>query len=131
MTFIRRPTLFPLGEKSSRNWGYVYTASVTTAATNRGQGKALGRLLWLSVDTVVMLDESMRQSGRENAGFVDLLQRLRDGVCNAEDYDLLAGRHLRKMNVQNRGAWKFAPVIVTSNATRDAINRRAAEAFAE
>ena len=87
----------PIGD--TRLYKDVNTASVTTAATNRGQSKALGRLLWLSVETVVMLDESMRQSGSGNAGFVDLLQRLRDGGCNAGDYDLLAGRNLREIDV--------------------------------
>lgn len=35
-----------------------------------------GKLLWLSINTVVILSEIMRQSGPENKNFVDLLGRL-------------------------------------------------------
>ena len=120
----------PIGD--TRLYKDVNTTSVMAAATNRGQSKALGRLLWLSVEKVVILHETMRQSGSNNTGFVDLLQRLRDGVCNKRDYELLKGRGLRMMDIPNGDdGWKFAPVIVTSNATRDAINIRGAYAFAE
>ena len=42
-------------------------------------------LLWLSFETVVILEETTRQAGPENAGFVGLLQRPRDGVCDEDD----------------------------------------------
>ena len=119
----------PIGD--TRLYRDINTASVMAAATNRGQGKALGRLLWVSVETVVMLDETMRQSGSTNVSFVDLLGRMCDGVCNERDYDILAGRRLRGLDCKGDGEWEFAPVIVASNATRDAINCRAAEAFVE
>ena len=92
----------------------------------------LGRLLWLSIETVVILHETMHQAGSSNAGFVDLLQCLRGGFCNRDDYDVLANRSLQRLTLPNEGAdWRFTPVIVANNATRDAINRRAAEAFAK
>ena len=51
----------PIGD--TRLYKNVNTANLGAAVTNRAQGKILGRLLWLSFDTVVMLEESMRQSG--------------------------------------------------------------------
>ena len=41
----------------------VDTTSATASSTNKAQGGVLGRLLWLSVETVVILDKSMRQAG--------------------------------------------------------------------
>jgi hypothetical protein len=122
--------LLPIGDTCL--YKDMNTASVSAAVTNRGQGKTLGRLLWLSVETVVILHETMRQSGDANARFVELLQRLRDGCCNDDDYGVLAGRCLSQHSLpSNDRSWAFAPVIVTSNATRDAINREAARAFAD
>jgi hypothetical protein len=66
-----------------------------------------------------------------NARFVDLLGRLRGGNCSDEDYELLASRTLDNGGGLSTGQWSFSPVIVTNNATRDAINRHATEAFAE
>ena len=107
------------------------TSALSASTTNRAQGKVLGRLLWLSFETVVILHETMRQSGKNNAPFVDLLQRLRDGVCNGEDYALLKDRCLQRGSDELRkDDWRFAPIIVTNNTTRDAINRKVAEAFA-
>ena len=118
----------PIGD--TRLYKDVNTSVLSASATNRGQGKVLGRLLWLSFETVVILHETMRQSGRENTVFVDMLQRLRDGDCNKDDYMMLRGRCLQQRTDElNNDDWRFAPVIVTSNATRDAINRKAAEAF--
>jgi len=80
----------------------------------------------------VILQETMRQSGMENNSFVDLWHRLHDGVCNDRDYELFPARNLHNgLIVDNGEEWEFSPVIVTSNATRDAINHKAAEAFAE
>ena len=119
----------PIGD--TRLYKDVNTSAVA-ATSNRAQGKTLGRLLWLSFETVVMLHETMRQAGDANAGFVDLLQRLRDGCCNDKDYEVLVGRSLGRgtLTAGDEG-WEFAPVIVTNNATRDVINQKAAEAFAD
>ena len=119
----------PIGD--TRLYKDINTTTSNASATNRAQGKVLGRLLWLAFDKVVILHESMRQSGSENAKFVELLTRLRDGVCNENDQEILSGRILQRATLEKAGSeWCFAPVIVTNNATRDEINRRAAEAFA-
>jgi len=57
--------------------------------------KVLGKLLWLSVETVVILHEMMRQGGSGNERFVDLLQRLCCGLCTNADYTLLKSKLLR------------------------------------
>src|ERR1700733_1744725 len=59
--------------------------------------------------------------------------RLREGRCTAYDYDLLSSRVMRpSMNIDfSSEPWRHAPVIVYDNATKDAINIRAASAFAK
>lgn len=61
---------------------------------------------------------------------MDLLQRLRDGCCNQSDFELLSDRSLHARSLPLGSEWNVAPVIVSNNATRDAINVKAAEAFA-
>ena len=119
----------PVGDV--RLYKNMVTSALTSGTSKRAQAKALGKLLWLSVETVVMLHETMRQAGAENARFVELLGRLRKGVCTDEDYALLRGRVLNGVQLTVNDEWRGAPVIVTSNATRDAINIRATKAFAD
>jgi hypothetical protein len=119
----------PIGD--TRLYKDIDTTSLTASTTNRSQSKILGRLLWLSFEKVVMLHETMRQCGNGNADFVELLQRLRDGACNEKDYEILSGRVLKPRTLASKsGEEMFTPVIVTNNATRDEINRKATEAFA-
>ncbi|KAF8546020.1 hypothetical protein OG21DRAFT_1370384, partial [Imleria badia] len=80
------------------------------------QADVFGRVLWLSIDVVVMLTEAMRHCGEENQEFMDLLFRL-----------LLE-------NVQpswKDDKWLGAPIIVPSNDAKDALNERAILAFAQ
>ena len=94
------------------------------------QADVFGRLLWLSVDVVVLLTQSMRQSGDANKGFVELLGRLRVGKCNDNDYRLLQSRLLS--TVQPSWAnedWLDAPIIVMGNEAKDALNEGATLAF--
>lgn len=100
-------------------------------ATNAGQNEMFGKLLWLSVNKCVMLTEIMRQRGPENQHFIELLQRLRIGQCNEDDYDLLNTKIL--CHAQPDWAekdWTETPVIVSNNEAKDLINIRCAEAFA-
>jgi len=90
-----------------------------------------GQLLWRSVTMVVMLTEQMRQAGPDNQPFVELLSRLRDGRCSGEDYDLLNTRMLNTvLDGGDRELWRDAPIVVYSNAIKDAINLQATLAFA-
>ncbi|KAI0708650.1 hypothetical protein C8Q76DRAFT_602014, partial [Earliella scabrosa] len=95
----------PVSEK--RLYGWVQTGS-NRSGSDRGQRIVMGKLLWLSFNTVVILKQVMRQRGSENLQFVGLLSRLREG----------------------REDWSMAPTIVSDNATKDALNQYAAEQFA-
>ena len=99
-------------------------------ASKQGQNDVLGKLLWLSVTTVVGLNEVMRQTGPENTTFVNLLMRLRTGKCTVQDYQMLNNRLINKVK-PNWKEWQNVPIIVSDNATKDAINHRATIAFAQ
>lgn len=118
----------PVGE--TRLYASVNT-SQTQRATKKGQEVVFGKLLWLSIKTVVILTESMRQVGPENQRLVQILERLREGKCNEDDFDLLSSRILLNVDNINWNDWKNAPVIVSENAQKDAINERAAYTFAK
>ncbi|KAF8122154.1 hypothetical protein EV363DRAFT_1140523, partial [Boletus edulis] len=91
----------PVGQRS------LYSRTRSRRVSNPGvQADLFGRLLWLSVGVVVLLTHIVRQSGSENAAFVDLLGRLRDDQ------------------------WLNAPFIVPSNDVKDALNERAVESYA-
>lgn len=100
-------------------------------ATARGQENMFGKLLWLSVRTVFILTEVMRQQGAENENFVQLLARLREGECTREDFRKLDARVMKntRPDLSDPG-WASAPIIVCGNKVKDALNERAAEAFA-
>ena len=104
------------------------------AGTERGQQRLKGKLLWLSVSTVVLLQKNNRQSGIENVRFVELLTRLRDGNCNTSDYQLLLSRVVtaeRNILEWNLHPSKLIPIIVCNNSTKDAINLAMANSFAQ
>lgn len=106
-----------------------YTKLHTDAPS--GQKTVLGKLLWRSVETVVLLNEQMRQIGTANARFVSLLDRLRDGTCTDEDFELLNTRLISTAGEDLANElWRNAPIIVSENAIKDAINVRATLAFA-
>jgi len=91
----------------------------------------MGKLLWLSVDTVIELTEIMRQMGSSNDWFVALLGRLRKGQCTEDDYALLKTRIICPSNNLSNSdeQWKHAPMIVSENAAKEALNERMAIAF--
>ena len=103
--------------------------SKTSSASTRGQETVFGKLLWLSINKVVILTQSMRQCGPENERLVQLLGRLREGRCTDDDFDLLSTRILDNISV-NWSEWQNVPIIVSENAQKDALNERAAQAFA-
>lgn len=120
----------PVSEK--RLYGWVNTYSRSKAGRASGQQIVLGKLLWLSFNTVIDLKEIMRQTGCNNAHFVDLLSRLREGRCNQQDYVLLNTRLLTNQHQQlAKAEWTNAPTIVYDNASKDALNVLAVTAFAE
>ena len=109
----------------------VNQVKLFSRATSAKESTVFGLLLWRSVTTVVMLTEQMRQAGPENTPFVEMLSRLRDGRCTLADYDLLNTRLLRNViDDEHKYLWHDAPMIVYSNAIKDAINLHATLAFA-
>ncbi|KAJ3843076.1 hypothetical protein F5878DRAFT_508464, partial [Lentinula raphanica] len=101
--------LSPVGDSSLCS--HVQTERVSTTA---GQNIVFGKLLWLSVKTVVLLSEIKRQEGTKNLRFVDLLSRLRAVYPDWSE-----------------AGWRNAPLIVCNNETKDALNSKMAAAFAK
>ncbi|KAJ7733453.1 hypothetical protein B0H16DRAFT_1220551, partial [Mycena metata] len=100
----------PVGQK--RLYAKLTQKDISQAGTKYGQKVVFGKLLWLSVSTVVMLTQNMRQTGPDNQPFVELLGRLREGHINWQSK-----------------RWKNAPVIVAENAMKDTINTSMAHGF--
>lgn len=97
----------------------------------QGQQNIYGKLLWLSVTTVVILTENMRQHGPENKALVSLLNRLREGKCTSDDFDLLNSKQLSVSDFTSaENEWSNVPIIVTNNECKDALNVRATAEFA-
>ncbi|KAJ8582751.1 hypothetical protein M405DRAFT_686378, partial [Rhizopogon salebrosus TDB-379] len=65
---------------------------INKCATAQVQKKIFGRLLWLSIKTVVLLKQVVRQHGPENLPFIHLLSRLHEGKCTQKDFELLQSR---------------------------------------
>ncbi|KAJ6530745.1 hypothetical protein B0H19DRAFT_877087, partial [Mycena capillaripes] len=100
--------------KQVRLYSHLDKKAIAKAATKSGQKVVFGKLLWLSVQTVVILTESMRQTGEENRPFVELLDRLPSTL--SVDW--------------TSEPWSSAPVIVAGNAMKDALNVQMARDFA-
>ncbi|KNZ73354.1 hypothetical protein J132_07652 [Termitomyces sp. J132] len=95
-----------------------------------GQDIIFGKLLWLSVQTVVFLTQQHWQMGDNNGRFVELLSRLREGRCNNRDNDLLHLHVLSLLDVNEDPGWRAVPIIVATNAAKDALNECMAKQFA-
>ena len=101
--------------------------------TSSFQDTITGKMLWLSIDVVIHLHHLHRQQGHENSDFQALLSRLREGRCNAADFNLLNSRVLTPSSSIDFSIppWRDAPIIVYNNATKDSLNIKAAIAFAQ
>ena len=81
---------------------------------------------------MIILDKINHQSGDSNIHFVELLSRLQIKECTISDYNLLRSRVISEM--QNLHTWNlslndYCPVIVSDNASKDAINIKMAMSF--
>lgn len=97
------------------------------------QQQVSGKLLWLCIDTVVVLHQVWRQHSESNTAFVDVLGRLCTGSCTADDYAMLSSRVL---NTNQRPdwtvePWSTTPLIVSQNDVKDAFNEHLTRSFAE
>ncbi len=116
----------PVGDSKLFSWAPNKSGSDTTLKAMQGH------LLWLSVDTVVVLMQVMHQWGDSNTSFVELLNRLRLGQCTLDDHRALNQRLAEIVQPDwSSKEWATAPLIVTENTVKDAYNRRAMEAFAQ
>ncbi|KAI1782011.1 hypothetical protein LXA43DRAFT_869725, partial [Ganoderma leucocontextum] len=119
----------PVGETCLYAW--VNSSHRSSVKNNSALEVVVGKLLWMCFSHVIMLDEVMRQQGSHKDTFIRLLARLRLGECTDADFNLLNSRLLQN---QPRGdyvsQWATAPIIVSDNATKDAINAQAAVVFA-
>ena len=106
--------------------------NIAKANTKRGQDDILGKLLWLSVKTVVVLNQVMHQRGPKNDQFVSLLTCLHQGKCSDHDFETLNSRIVKNAKPDWQDpAWNRLPVIISDNAVKDALNERGAELFAQ
>ncbi|KAI1792866.1 P-loop containing nucleoside triphosphate hydrolase protein, partial [Ganoderma leucocontextum] len=120
----------PVGE--TRLYAWVNPSRRTSVKKNSAVEVIMGKLLWMCFTDVVILDEVMRQKGSANEAFIHLLARLRVGECTDADFELLNTRLLQNLPTgPYLSQWANAPVIVSDNATKDAINAQAAIAFAK
>ncbi|KAJ8090789.1 hypothetical protein PM082_024970 [Marasmius tenuissimus] len=92
------------------------------------QQKALGKLLWYSVDTVVLLTEICCS---KDPRLTDLLSRIRDSRGSYQDFQVLCSRLVSKVKPIWDKDWEKAQVIVYDNTVKDTLNVDATYAFAE
>ncbi|KAJ7251176.1 hypothetical protein B0H12DRAFT_976918, partial [Mycena haematopus] len=131
----------PVGE--TKLFAHINTAVGNTSG-KKGQANIMGKLLWLSVNTVVILKRIERVHRRKNPltgdlddadpdaiEFVELLGRLREGRCTTEDFDRLNTRLITQLRPNwNESRLRNLPVIVSQNELKDALNEKAARAYA-
>ncbi|KAF9478297.1 hypothetical protein BDN70DRAFT_772967, partial [Pholiota conissans] len=100
-------------------------------ATFTGQHKVFGKLLWLTVNQVVILTQIMRQVSDDCKPFVSMLSRLRTGNCTADDYNMLNSQIVSQNPIDSTDtAWANSPVVVSNNDTKDALNEQMTKEFA-
>ncbi|CAF1468535.1 unnamed protein product [Adineta ricciae] len=85
----------------------------------------VARSLLLQINCVVKLTQQMRT---EDSGYLQLLDRLRHGQCNYDDYDLLQTRVVGQPSIESLhdSPWSKAPILVFRNEVRTQINNKAA-----
>ena len=99
--------------------------------TIRGQKNVFGKLLWLSIDKVIILKDLVRQNIRQDPRFTNLLNRLQVGSYTDEDYEFLSQKQLRNKTTNFCDPiWAQAPIIVSNNDVKDHLNMQSAKSFA-
>ncbi|CAF3596910.1 unnamed protein product [Rotaria sp. Silwood1] len=85
----------------------------------------VARSLILQINCVVKLTQQMRT---EDIRYLQLLERLRQGQCNYDDYELLLTRVVGQPSVSSlrESPWNKAPILVFRNEVRTQINHKAA-----
>ncbi|CAF1361742.1 unnamed protein product [Adineta ricciae] len=85
----------------------------------------VSRSLILQMNCVVKLTQQMRT---EDLRYLQLLDRLRHGQCNYDDYELLQTRVVGQPSIESLhdSPWNKAPILVFRNEVRTQINNKAA-----
>ncbi|CAF4521081.1 unnamed protein product [Rotaria sp. Silwood2] len=85
----------------------------------------VARSLILQMNCVVKLTQQMRT---EDLRYLQLLDRLRHGQCNYDDYELLQTRVVGQPSIESLhdSPWNKAPILVFRNEVRTQINNKAA-----
>ncbi|CAF3777547.1 unnamed protein product [Rotaria sp. Silwood1] len=85
----------------------------------------VARSLILQINCVVKLTQQMRT---EDPRYLQLLERLRHGQCNYDDYELLLTRVIGQPSVGylHDSPWNKAPILVFRNEVRTQLNNKAA-----
>ncbi|CAF1541328.1 unnamed protein product, partial [Rotaria sordida] len=87
--------------------------------------QGVSRSLILQMNCVVKLTQQMRT---EDLRYLQLLDRLRHGQCNYDDYELLQTRVVGQPSIESihDSPWNKAPILVFRNEIRTQINNKAA-----
>ncbi|CAF2763621.1 unnamed protein product [Rotaria sp. Silwood2] len=90
----------------------------------------VARSLILQINCVVKLTQQMRT---EDLRYLQLLERLRHGECNYDDYELLLTRVVGQSSVPllSDSPWNKAPILVFRNEVRTQLNHKAVNHKAE
>ncbi|CAF4602628.1 unnamed protein product [Rotaria sp. Silwood2] len=85
----------------------------------------VARSLILQINCVVKLTQQMRT---EDLQYLELLERLRHGQCNHDNYELLLTRVVGQPSVGSLcdSPWNKAPILVFRNEVRTQLNNKAA-----
>lgn len=96
----------------------------------------LGKALWHQVNTVVILNQNMRQTlqTKEDAQLRKVLKNIRMGRCTDEDLDFLNSIMAINTNIPkqfSRAEFKYRSIITSRNVKRDMINSWSAAEFSK
>ncbi|OBZ73064.1 ATP-dependent DNA helicase PIF1 [Grifola frondosa] len=117
----------------------LYSDSVnawSSAQKPHEQRNAIGKALWHSFTTVVILKQNMRQTGvsDEDNAFQTALSNMRYKCCTKEDIALLNRRVVPRANVDeilNTPRFRDVSIITARNSHRDAINKLKQQQYAD
>lgn len=91
----------------------------------------IGKALWMQINTSVALKEQMRI---QDADFLAMQNRIRDGEGTQEDYRKLCSRIINPMNDLKSltdDEWRNAPILVCRNELRTKLNTMAVTCHAK
>ena len=101
------------------------------AATQSGQKDIFRKVLWLSVDNVVLLHQLVQQDSTSDSKFTELLGHLQTGFCTDEDYIFLNSKQLHNIQTNfHDPLWASALILISNHDVKDTLNLEAVQAFA-